>query len=113
MGFLFFFGSAKSVLFLSFWLKQWHVEFTSADKLSVIFLLSLLFYTDLTYKQVGISKKCTLKKFSSNSKEENKLKILQFLLNLIEKNKIAFNFLHAIEELDFLVVIQGKKNSFG
>jgi hypothetical protein len=25
-------------------------------------------------KQVGISKKCTLKKFSSNSKEENKLK---------------------------------------
>jgi hypothetical protein len=53
---------------------------------------------------VGISKKCTLKKFSSNSKEENKLKILQFLSNLKEKNKIAFNFLYAIKKLNFLVV---------
>jgi hypothetical protein len=32
--------------------------------------------------QVGISKKCTLKKFSSNSKEENKLKILLIILIL-------------------------------
>jgi hypothetical protein len=45
-------------------------------------------------KQVSISKKSALKKFSSNSKEEN---------------KIAFNFLNAIEKLNFLVVIQDKK----
>jgi hypothetical protein len=42
---------------------------------------------------VGILKKYTLKKFFSNSKEKNKLEILQFLSNLKEKkNKIALNF---------------------
>jgi hypothetical protein len=51
-------------------------------------------------------KKMHIKKFSSNSKEENNLKILS---NLKEKNKIAFNFLYAIKTLDFLVVIQDKK----
>jgi hypothetical protein len=50
----------------------------------------------LTIVQVGISKKCTLKKFSSNSKEENKLKILQFLSNLKEKNVSQEDFLFKI-----------------
>jgi hypothetical protein len=68
--------------------------------------------TSVCSKQVGISKKCTLKEFLSNSKEKNKLKILQFLSNLKEKNKIAFNFQYAIKKLNFLVVIQDKKNSY-
>jgi hypothetical protein len=34
-------------------------------------------------------------------------------LAVFEKNKIAFNFLHVIEKIDFLVVIQGKKKSCG
>jgi hypothetical protein len=36
-------------------------------------------------KEVGFAKKRAFKKFLSNSKEENKLKILQFLSNLKEK----------------------------
>jgi hypothetical protein len=63
--------------------------------------------------QVGITKKCTLKKFSSTLKEENKLNSMQFLSNLQEKNKITFTFLYAIKILNFLLVIQDKKNSFG
>jgi hypothetical protein len=54
----------------------------------------------------------TSKKFSSISKGENKLKILQFLSNLKEKNKIGFNFLYAIKKINFLVVIQDKKYSY-
>jgi hypothetical protein len=69
-------------------------------------------YVGLKRKQEGISKKCTLKKFSSDSKEENKLKILQFLSNSKEKNKIAFKFLYAIKKVKFLVVIQNKKKSY-
>jgi hypothetical protein len=61
---------------------------------------------------VGILKKYTLKKFSSNSKEENKLEILQFLSNLKEKKTrvpLIFIWMTKITTKMFSVLIAYRK----